>query len=263
MKKHHFMKYCSTCGSKIEIESFFCSKCGNKLGELALPENENILKDAKAISDELNNVEIDTKSQIQLFVKSLLVLLIGSILITIPFFFLPEPEVENSYSNSTESTVTDSSVNPIEQQSNNIEDSKIDSEYTTPMENSSESTVNNDYVLQRLNEYTKIISSGEFEQLNSIFSDHILRFHSVNNITVNDISNEAKNYLKKWTIVSETFESIEKVSENEYNYSKTYTITRNKDNKEFNYKIRGYVKFDTNGKIVELVDSSTEKIKKY
>lgn len=261
MQKHHFMKYCSTCGSKIEIESFFCSKCGNKLGELELPENEYILEDTQVISDVLNNVEKDTKSQIQLLVKSVLVLLIGSILITTPFFFLPETEVDNRYSNSTESVGTDSSINQIDQQSNKIEDSKIDSEDTNIEESSSESIVNNEYVLQRLNDYTKIISSGEFEQLNSIFSDHIVRFHSVNNISVNDITNEAKNYLKKWTIVSETFESIEEVSQYEYNYSKTYTITRNKDNKEFNYKIRGYVKFDTNGKIVELVDSSTEKIK--
>ena len=88
MQKHHFMKYCSTCGSKIEIESFFCSKCGNKLGELELPENEYIIVDTQAISDVLNNVEKDTKSQIQLLVKSVLVLLIGSILITTPFFFV-------------------------------------------------------------------------------------------------------------------------------------------------------------------------------
>lgn len=254
------MKYCGKCGNQIISENLFCTNCGADFKEIQnFTQEIDTNKDKDFIETDFDNsTEIRVSNNLVLLKKSILILLVGSIISCIPFFFVNKTNTQSKIEDAIDLKSKESSVN----NDSSINESKKNENITNDNNPAvlSKIDLNDEFVIGKLNEYTNIILSGEFEKLSELFANNVIKFHSVSNISTKEIEKEARNYLKKWTIYAENYEKIEKLSDYQFTYEKFYSITRNKDAKQFNYKIKGYVTFDLNGKIIELVDSKTEKI---
>ncbi len=262
------MKYCNGCGTQIPTENIFCPNCGFKQIKTTLPNGKSIkIKpvktpkelEIKVVQDEIFDEEIPASNT-----KKYLALIAAGVLLAVAFYLVfIEDNNKDDLSNSNLNSSTKSEKSSALNQLSSTGDPQIDStssESINRVENSEVVKFFPNNALELLTKYTSSISAGDYDELDQIFAENVVKFHSASNISPNGIKQEAKNYLKKWTIVAEDFETMEQVSDRHFSFQKAYSIRRNKDGKQLNYRISGYVILGEDGKIIELVDSNTQKI---
>lgn len=262
------MKYCNGCGTQIPTENIFCPNCGFKQIKTTLPKGKSIkIKpvktpkelEIKVVQEEVFDEEIPASNT-----KKYLALIAAGVLLAVAFYLVfIEDNNKDDLSNSNLNSSTKSEKSSALNQLSSTSDPQIDStssESINRVENSEVVKFFPNNALELLTKYTSSISAGDYDELDQIFAENVVKFHSASNISPNGIKQEAKNYLKKWTIVAEDFETMEQVSDRHFSFQKAYSIRRNKDGKQLNYRISGYVILGEDGKIIELVDSNTQKI---
>jgi hypothetical protein len=109
---------------------------------------------------------------------------------------------------------------------------------------------------------------NSFEQIDlnvlDYFSDNVILYHSFQSPTKELIRSDILNYLKRWIVVDDEILEVSRDSDmpNLFYYSKTLLINRrdNNLNDQRKYKIKGFIQFDEEGKIVKLKDAESERI---
>ena len=105
----------------------------------------------------------------------------------------------------------------------------------------------------------KIQISGDLDKLPEVYTDPLERFLELENPTLSHVISEAKKYGEKWKEEKMQIITFEEVEPNEFRYQITYSVRKLENNKIFDYKISGDVKYrltDKGYRIYSISESS-------
>ena len=85
--------------------------------------------------------------------------------------------------------------------------------------------------------------SGNLDQLSEVYTDQLDNFLQLQNPSLSLVISEAKKYAEKWKEEKMDILNFEEIAPNEFRYQITYAVRKLENNKIFDYKISGSLKF--------------------